>query len=73
MHCLEILSDEIKTKLHLQKVAGYSLSGAGPPYLVAGYVPGAKVTFLDTYPDPHIGFSYLSSFISIIGKKPLFQ
>lgn len=46
MHCLEILSDEIKTKLHLQKVAGYSLSGAGPPYLVAGYVPGAKVTFL---------------------------
>ena len=37
------LPDEIKTKLHLQKVAGYSLACAGPPYMVAGYVPGAKV------------------------------
>lgn len=40
----KLFSDSIKTKLHLQKVAGYSLSGAGPPYMVAGYVPGAKVS-----------------------------
>ena len=38
-------SDEIKTKLHLQKVAGYSLACAGPPYFVAGFVPGAKVSY----------------------------
>lgn len=41
--CLSSVEDEIKTKLHLQKIAGYSMCGAGPPYLVAGYVPGAKV------------------------------
>lgn len=39
------VSDEIKTKLHIQKVAGYSLSCAGPPYMVAAYVPGAKVLY----------------------------
>ncbi|WAR28155.1 EIF2A-like protein [Mya arenaria] len=49
--------DEIKTKLHLQKVAGYSLSGAGPPYMVAGYVPGAKgqPSFVRVFKYPNFG------------------
>ncbi|XP_067943859.1 eukaryotic translation initiation factor 2A-like [Watersipora subatra] len=34
--------DEIKTKLHLQKVAQYSLAKCKPPYAVAAYVPGVK-------------------------------
>ncbi|XP_052215411.1 eukaryotic translation initiation factor 2A-like isoform X1 [Dreissena polymorpha] len=49
--------DEIKTKLHLQKVTGYSLSGAGPPYMVAGYVPGGKgqPCFVRVYKYPNFG------------------
>lgn len=49
--------DEIKTKLHLQKVAGYSLACAGPPYMVAGYVPGVKgqPSFVRVYKYPNFG------------------
>ncbi|XP_045200143.2 eukaryotic translation initiation factor 2A-like [Mercenaria mercenaria] len=49
--------DEIKTKLHLQKVAGYSLAAAGPPYMVAGYVPGGKgqPSFVRVYKYPNFG------------------
>lgn len=49
--------DEIKTKLHLQKVAGYCLAPAGPPYMVAGYVPGAKgqPSFVRVYKYPNFG------------------
>ncbi|KAL3847136.1 hypothetical protein ACJMK2_018066 [Sinanodonta woodiana] len=34
--------DVIKEKLHLQKISAFSLSPAGDPYMVAGYVPGSK-------------------------------
>ncbi|KAK3596710.1 hypothetical protein CHS0354_025008 [Potamilus streckersoni] len=34
--------DVIKEKLHLQKISTFALSPAGPPYMVAGYVPGSK-------------------------------
>lgn len=41
-----ILTDSIKTKLHMQKVSSFALAVSGPPYYVAGYVPGSKVRFM---------------------------
>ncbi|XP_061185525.1 eukaryotic translation initiation factor 2A-like [Saccostrea echinata] len=34
--------DAIKTKLHIQKVSTFALAVSGPPYHIAGYVPGSK-------------------------------
>lgn len=35
--------DTIKTKLHMQKISTFALASSGPPYHIAGYVPGSKV------------------------------
>lgn len=40
---LYYISDSIKTKLHMQKIASFALAVSGPPYNIAGYVPGSKV------------------------------
>ena len=37
-----VIIDEIKTKLHLQKVSQFSLAQNAYPYSVASYVPGVK-------------------------------
>lgn len=36
--------DTIQTKLHMQKISTFALASSGPPYHIAGYVPGTKVT-----------------------------
>lgn len=58
LHCFEESKfDEIKVKLHLQKIASFSLASAGPPYMVAGYVPGTKgqPSFVRLYRYPNFG------------------
>ncbi|XP_076100063.1 eukaryotic translation initiation factor 2A-like [Mytilus galloprovincialis] len=49
--------DSIKTKLHMQKVSSFSLAVSGPPYYVAGYVPGSKgqPSFIRLYKYPNFG------------------
>ncbi|KAJ8303820.1 hypothetical protein KUTeg_018613 [Tegillarca granosa] len=49
--------DNIKTKLHMQKISDFSLAKSGPPYTVAGYVPGSKgqPSFVRIYRYPNFG------------------
>ncbi|KAK3095407.1 hypothetical protein FSP39_014310 [Pinctada imbricata] len=49
--------ETIKTKLHLQKVSLFSLASSGPPYTVAGYVPGSKgqPSFVRIFRYPNFG------------------
>ncbi|OWF54601.1 Eukaryotic translation initiation factor 2A [Mizuhopecten yessoensis] len=49
--------DEIKVKLLMQKISEYSLAESDPPYVVAGYVPGAKgaPSFVRAYQYPNFG------------------
>ncbi|XP_033760962.1 eukaryotic translation initiation factor 2A-like isoform X1 [Pecten maximus] len=49
--------DEIKVKLMMQKISEYSLASCGPPYVVAGYVPGVKgqPSFVRVYQYPNFG------------------
>ncbi|XP_048747490.2 eukaryotic translation initiation factor 2A-like isoform X2 [Ostrea edulis] len=49
--------DTIKTKLHIQKVSTFALAESGPPYHVAGYVPGSKgqPSFVRIYRYPNFG------------------
>lgn len=49
--------DSIKTKLHMQKIASFALAVSGPPYNIAGYVPGSKgqPSFIRVYKYPNFG------------------
>ena len=33
------------TRLRLQNIASFSIAPSGPPYRIAAYVPGSKVTY----------------------------
>lgn len=49
--------DTIKTKLHMQKISTFALASSGPPYHIAGYVPGSKgqPSFVRIYKYPNFG------------------